>query len=58
MKRPTDTVGICVDLKRFSSIELELSFTRLEQSSIIDQRLSINRCSDKTQWHRPVCGTQ
>jgi hypothetical protein len=37
MKRPTDTVGICVDLKRFSRIELKLSITCLKQSGIIDQ---------------------
>jgi hypothetical protein len=37
MKRPTDTVGIRVDLERFSSIELELSFTRLKHGSVINQ---------------------
>ena len=37
MKQLTDTVGICVDLKSFSRIELKLSFTCLKQSGIIDQ---------------------
>ena len=54
MKRPTDTVGICVDLKRFIRIKLKVCFARLKQSTIIDQGLSISRCSDQTQWHRPV----
>ncbi len=37
MKRPTDAVGICVDLEGFGRVELELSFTRLKKSSIVDQ---------------------
>ena len=37
MKGPTDTIGICVDLERFSRIELKLGCARLKQSSVIDQ---------------------
>ena len=37
VKRPTNTVRICIDLERFSRIEFKLSFTRLKQSSVVDQ---------------------
>jgi len=37
MKRPTDTVSICVNLERFSRVELELGFARLKYGGVIDQ---------------------
>jgi hypothetical protein len=37
MKRPTDAVGICINLKGLSRIELKLGLPRIKQSSVIDQ---------------------
>jgi hypothetical protein len=36
MNRPTNTVGVCVNLERPSRIELELSFARLKYGSVVD----------------------